>query len=585
MKRLSYIILTATIAILFGCKGHEAFKASLDRADSILNINPDSAFSLLCDIKTEAAFVSKPLQMRYLLLWAQSCNKTYRQLPSADTLQTVLDYYDDNGNERMTSLYMMGCLYRDSGDVRKALKYFNEAAAGADTTDSGCDFYTLSRIYSQMTELFHRQKAPRFELEYSYKAEHCAWKAKDTLGAVTLIHYRNMTYQLLKDTDSVYYTCKRAETMYRQIGRYREASWTMPPLIDIYLSRDSLLQAKQAIGEFEQNSGWFDKNNEIRSGAENYYGLKGRYYMQSGHLDSAIYFYHKMLKHADKIDNLKDGYNGLLAVYRHTGEPDSVVKYTRLSAVIADSIKRIYSPEQIALWHADYYANRSGKLAIEHKLAETIYAYGIILAAVILTISGCCIWWFIKCNQSVRQKIIESERRKVKKSEEKYAKAKYDFASAKNRLDKEIKTKTQKISELEKTINAIQEENYSYNGQQHHAYDENMADCLDCHLKKLKICSQKGGSATKEDLMQLRYLASECDSGFFKHISSQQYDLTDRELFICIFIRYEFKPAEISVLLNISSQQTTNLRTRINHKLFDASGTKHLDDNLKRLNS
>lgn len=270
--RQAYFILLLTVAVLCGCDRHQAFSDSLDRADSLLRTNPDSAFSILQGMEKDAAGVSKPLRMRHLLLWAQSRNKTFHPLPSHDTLQTLTDYYDSDGNQRMMALYMMGSLYRDSGNVDKALQYFSDAAVTADTTDSSCDFFTLSRIYSQISELFHRQKAPLFELEYNKMAERMAWKAKDTLGAVTEVDLRSCVYQMLNDTDSVYLICKRAERIYRRMGREKEAAQTMPSLIDIYLSRDSLPQSKAAIDRFESGSGFFRRNGEIRRGSENYYG-------------------------------------------------------------------------------------------------------------------------------------------------------------------------------------------------------------------------------------------------------------------------------------------------------------------------
>lgn len=130
------IILLILMTVLLGCDRHQDFSFSLDRAESLLRTDPDSAFSILQGMEKDAAGVSKPLRMRYFLLWAQSRNKTFRQLPSHDTLQALIDYYDGDDNRRMTVLYMMGSLYRDSGDVDKALQYFSDAAVTADTTDS-----------------------------------------------------------------------------------------------------------------------------------------------------------------------------------------------------------------------------------------------------------------------------------------------------------------------------------------------------------------------------------------------------------------------------------------------------------------
>lgn len=585
MRHIAYFILLLTVAVLCGCDRHRAFSDSLDRADSLLRTNPDSAFSILQSMEKDAAGVSKPLRMRHLLLWAQSRNKTFRPLPSHDTLQTLTDYYDSDGNQRMMALYMMGSLYRDSGNVDKALQYFSDAAVTADTTDSSCDFFTLSRIYSQISELFHRQKAPLFELEYNKMAERMAWKAKDTLGAVTEVDLRSCVYQMLNDTDSVYLICKRAERIYRRMGRDKEAAQTMPSLIDIYLSRDSLPQAKAAIDRFESGSGFFRRNGEIRRGSENYYGLLGRYYFQTGRTDSAMYFYRKMLRYPDKIDNLKDGYNGLVDIYRRQGNADSLAKYTRLAAIIADSIKKIYSPEDFTLSHTNYYAKRSNEIAANRRADWLLFGWGSLAAILFLLGVGYAIYRYFKRKRSIWQKEIDSERRRGRRSEERYARAKTDYESAMNKYDCDLKAKTQEISELEKTIYTIQKNREQQDD--NNALSSDSTDSMQLQLKalitKLSKDSCRGTAAAREDLLTLRHLTSVCAPEFFNYISSAQYDLADRDILVCILIRYEFKPADISVVLNITPQLTSNIRTRINKKLFGISGTRHLDDNIKDL--
>lgn len=585
MRHIAYFILLLTVAVLCGCDRHRAFNDSLDRADNLLRTDPDSAFSILQDMEKDAAGVSKSLRMRYFLLWAQSRNKTFRQLPSRDTLQALIDYYDGDDTRRMTALYMMGSLYRDSCNVDRALQYFSDAAVTADTTDSDCDFYTLSRIYSQISELFHKQKAPKFELEYSKKAERMAWKARDTLSAVTEIDLRSWVYQMLNDTDSVYLICKRAEQIYMRMGHDEEAAQTMPSLIDIYLSRDSLPQAKLAIDRFESSSGFFRRNGEIRHGSENYYGLKGRYYFQIGRIDSAMYFYHKMLRYPDKIDNLKDGYNGLVEIYRHQDNADSLAKYTRLAAIIADSIKKIYSPEDFALSHTNYYAIRSNDMAAKRKTDRIIFTCVSIIGILLVLAVIYGIFSFFNSKLGVHQKKIESEMRKSKRLEERYAKVKTDYESTVNKYDSDLRAKADEISELEKAIYAIQKSKEQQDD--NNAPSSDSTDILQSQLKalltKLSKDSYKGIPATRENLLTLRYLVSECAPEFFSHISSSQYDLADRDMLVCIFIRYDFKPADISTLLGVTPQLTSNIRTRINKKLFGISGTRHLDDNIKRL--
>ena len=111
--------------------------------------------------------------------------KSWTILTGGEHLMNV-DYLDWWGtpNERMTAHYLQGCVFRDQNNAPMALRCYRDAVSYADTTASDCDYRRLSRIYGQTADLFHRQRAPRLEIEAERKAVEYAWKAKDTLAAV-----------------------------------------------------------------------------------------------------------------------------------------------------------------------------------------------------------------------------------------------------------------------------------------------------------------------------------------------------------------------------------------------------------------
>ena len=48
--------------------------------------------------------------------------------------------------------------------------------------------------------------------------------------------------------------------------------------------------------------------------------------------------------------------------------------------------------------------------------------------------------------------------------------------------------------------------------------------------------------------------------------------LSEDEYMVCLLVRFNFIPSEISILLNLSSQTVTNIRTRLLKKLFGKMG-------------
>ena len=55
------------------------------------------------------------------------------------------------------------------------------------------------------------------------------------------------------------------------------------------------------------------------------------------------------------------------------------------------------------------------------------------------------------------------------------------------------------------------------------------------------------------------------------------------EYLVAILVKLHFIPSEMSLLLGVGAQQITNIRSKINSKLFGKSGAKTLDANLWRI--
>ena len=100
---------------------------------------------------------------------------------------------------------------------------------------------------------------------------------------------------------------------------------------------------------------------------------------------------------------------------------------------------------------------------------------------------------------------------------------------------------------------------------------------------KLHLLAAKGDAATEQELSAVIALTKNILPDFYNIITLPKYKLKEREIKVCAMIRLNFIPSEIAVLLNISLQRITNIRSCINMKLFKKSGTKELDSRLKML--
>ena len=69
-------------------------------------------------------------------------------------------------------------------------------------------------------------------------------------------------------------------------------------------------------------------------------------------------------------------------------------------------------------------------------------------------------------------------------------------------------------------------------------------------------------------------------------LSQTGYELQINETILCILIKAKFRPSEIAVLMNLSPQNITNLRARLNKKTFHTDkGARDFDEKIIDLSS
>lgn len=248
-EKVIYLLLI--LLILASCAGKRKYDDLMKRADSIMNVNDDSAkvaIRMLDGVKSQLPEFSKSQKMRYELLRHKAMNKACITFTSDSVMKEVVDYYDHHGsaNERMLANYVLGCVYRDLHEAPMALEYYNKATEQADTTAADCDYGTLYRVYSQMGFLFSKQYLPYQLLDAFGKAEKYAYLAKDTLNAIINYQNRENAYSYLGNKDSVIAINLHAANMFKQIGDDYNAMIALGCNSDYYLEKQDTIKAKKA---------------------------------------------------------------------------------------------------------------------------------------------------------------------------------------------------------------------------------------------------------------------------------------------------------------------------------------------------
>ena len=456
MKKLLYwAIWLIGITACVNPKGKEV----LAEAERLVQASPDSALLVLEQAKKEATTYSRRNRMHYLLLQAEAMNKAYLPLDTLTSMHEVLDYYLSHGNrdERMRACYLMGSVWRDRGNSPLALQYYRDAIGEADTTETDCDYAQVSRIYAQMALLFDRQRYPQMELEQWKQAMRYALLAKDTLMYIQCQDYISGAYFLLSKEDSVVYFTQQAYRNYSKYGRKDWAAATQIVMADYYLRYDSLDKAKQALDEYRNNSGFFESDGNVSSGYEIFYYYIGEYYEKMARLDSAVFYYRKLLNYPADIMNAESGYKGLMSVYTRMHEVDSVAKYAHLFANANDTANLRNSAHEISRTQALYDYSESQRIAVEKSEENQRLWLGLCACFVMLSFGGTGIYLYERKQKTTRM----LANRKYTDLMMQYHQATEELQSIRSNKQQFQQQKEQEIEKLQQMLAVYQEHTHA----------------------------------------------------------------------------------------------------------------------------
>ena len=597
---LTHILTSALLTILMlSCSGGSRYHALLDRADSLMAEHPDSAYALLTSIDSaDMSRQGKAVRMRYELQRAEAQNKLYTPFSTDSVLRRVVGYYDRHGsaNQRLKSRYLLGCAYRDLHEAPIALLSWEEAIDAADTIAADCDYATLYRVYGQMASIYFRQHLPEEFLEAKQKFSHYALLAGDTLYYIKGMLQRNDAYLALGDTTSVLKNTESIKRLYIERGLTQEAARVYPSAIHIALDRGEYAKADSLMQIFEKESGLFDQHGNIASSFQKYYFDKGRYLAAIGQQDSAETLFRKLIAFEE---NKIDAYHGLLFLFQHQHQTDSVAKYALLySNAIADYLKSTHT-EAITQANAMFdFEKQAQKVHAEELKTKKWQILGM-FASFIASVVALIIYQYYKKGKAEN---------KVKERELKYlTEIYYQTLEHLNKAKNESQILQQSLSDKE-TIERLSEEKAEQVTHLEQVVADLRAqmsslrdDATRLSLKESNIVSHfqslatnqnhkdnngvidfiPGRCASAEEWEQMMEMVKECHPQLY--LTLKEARLSEVLIKICLLSRYGFSNADISVLTDLDIKYVSNVRSKLAKETFKLRSAYELNRHLIEL--
>jgi ElaB/YqjD/DUF883 family membrane-anchored ribosome-binding protein len=327
--------------------------------------------------------------------------------------------------------------------------------------------------------------------------------------------------------------------------------------------------------------------------------LKATYYNKVHKLDSAEYYYRKL----QQYDLMTDAYCGLLSVYKDRMNTDSVIKYAQLFAEGVkqeqDMLRTQTIHQMSSLYNYQRFLNKAdaeNRRANRLRLYFLLSVFSIALFILVATVVG-----YILVQKKKRQ---EEEARKIRKA--------YDEAiSKKDQLSKEmdmlranheqlIASEQEARSKLE-TVKANNNQLINAKEKEIAQLNENIRD----YAKRLLHSDKIVGESPQFTLMIEEFhkkaerkrntsLPTRLEWDNFLRLFAltqpkayaaigREQTLSPQELKACELLLLKFTNSEVIALLDISPQSLTNVKTRINEKLFGVAKASTLENNTKNI--
>ena len=566
------IFLLLIIMILASCAGNRKYDDLMQRADSIMDVDDDSAtvaIRMLDGVKSQLPEFTKKQRMRYELLRHKAMNKACITFTSDSVMKEVVDYYEDHGsaNQRMLANYVLGCVYRDIHEVPLALEYYNKATEQADTTAADCDYGTLYRVYSQMGFLFSKQYLPYQLLDAFGKAEKYAYLAKDTLNAI--INYQNKgdAYDYLGKKDSVVAINLRSANMFMRIGDNYNAAIALGCNYSYYIEKQDTVNAKKAFEAYFSTG--YEGNLEYEDSKAYVLYQKGTYYMFTGQLDSACYILQQSLKFSKSFSNKAATTKALAHYYAKVNQPSLAMKYALQSSEYNDSDLIEARKTQLQQVQAMYDYGRNQEIARMAELKakrSTQMNYMIVFACVILFLFLSYIYrkqLALKKKRIAASKLVyEDCLLKLKRLQEEKAQL---VVENDKKLTQIITEKENAISKLEAEIHNIQNK-YSLSSMS----DTDLILKDSSIYKKIKCIEMHPKEEMyEEDWRKLADTIEEVIPNFIPMLKNQ---VSYRDYRICLLIRLGISASLMARLLNLSDAAISKSRKTMLKKICDKEG-------------
>lgn len=552
MRKRTIALIAILTALLAACTEKTDYNTLLVRADSLMNLHPDSALNILESISTES-LKTKADRAYYALLLTQARDKNYMVQTDDSLIRTAVQYYDSMRDCKMQAqaYYYWGSVYRDRNEQAIATEKYLMAIPFAQEIN---DKALLGRIYNNAGYLYYLQELYNKADSIFRQAERIGIQLNDTA-----LHAEALSMQgRIKFGQNDYQQAEKKLLQAQTVLGYSNQNGIQANIVRTLSLLYSRTQNKAKALQYAKQNISLQKDT-----THCYYAFftLGEAYFQAGQYDSATYYINKSLASSD-YGIKTNAYMRLADITKIQGKTAASLEMERLYSACRDSLEqssqhtKILETEQrinAQLQHAQY----------EDSLKR--YILGITLSAIICTtVIGLFLLYRHFKHRKQEQKQLEREnelRKEYVRQKEQLEQQEKEITALQDRIIRQHISEEQKQT-LETELAVLNE--------QHTALVKKVRKYSDVTQKIDDILIEcKKGKMPKEllDGNDWARLLAETDSkGVISRIS-EMYGLSEIEFHLCILLLLDYSVTDMGRIIQRKRMSVYRIERAISKKM------------------
>jgi len=379
--------ITLFISLYFAasCTSNNFISFTLDAAENLIQVRPDSALNILQTIDGQQ-ITQKKQYARYALLFNQALDKNNLPLPGDSLINIAIDYYTKKNELRKlgwTYLYL-GNIYAQKDSITLATYAYLHSLELLQRVD---DDYLLGLITNRIASFYQEQHSYEQALTY-FRQSLSAFQRignKPNEGQV-LSQIGRLMYIFGKSIDSIQYFYNKAKDIAVDEN-------DMEFLMNLSIAQAAILRAQKEYVQAKQLlfATIQEKNHGINP--LDCYPLLSFIYLDLNQIDSARYFMQQVLQDDNASAERRAGaIAGLRRIEEKAGNYEIALQHAARYKELSDSISKVHHDYDIRITEEKHQLQKLSKAYFSQKIRHIliIVCLSLLSVAIVYSVRH---WW------------------------------------------------------------------------------------------------------------------------------------------------------------------------------------------------